>query len=485
METGVNTVTDQASTADKGAKKTRAEKRRPDLDTMYTINADGSRNFVQIADVKGRWQRVKKLVFAALIVIYAAIPWIPVGGNPAVLIDIPQRHAYLFGGTFTNQDFYLVFFIISGVGFSLFVLTALFGRVWCGFACPQTVFLEGVYRRVERWLEGTREARIRRNQGPLNFDKAWRKGLKHVLFLGLSFVIAHIFLSYFIPVEKLRAVITGNPADHWTAFFWSMFWTAVLYFNYSWFREQTCLIICPYGRLQSTLTDEDTILIGYDEVRGEPRSPGGRAGGDCIDCYRCVAVCPTGIDIRNGVQMECIGCSNCIDACNTIMERVGKPHGLIRYDSVRGFEKGGARRSFFRPRVFVYAFLMLLGASVFALSAAGRTSLDVKVLRQKGLPFAIEEGKIRNLYTLNLQNKTDRHRVFFLTPVISDDAASLDPEFIIPTKRIELDGLATRQVPVFAFIPREKWLEPFDLGVAIADSADGERQVVDLLFRGP
>ncbi len=462
-----------------------AGKRRPDLDSLYTVNEDGSRNFLHPADVSGRWQSRKNVIWAALMAIYAGLPWLKIGGEPAVLFDIPGRHAYLFGGTFTNQDFYLVFFLISGIGFSLFVLTSLLGRVWCGFACPQTVFLEGVFRKAERWIEGSRETRIRRNRKGPSFDRTWRKTVKHILYVLFSFVIAHIFLSYFIPVDKLRLVLTGNPADHPVAFFWSMFWTAVLYFDYAWFREQTCLIICPYGRLQSTLTDADTILIGYDEARGEPRSPKHEERGDCIDCYRCVAVCPTGIDIRNGVQMECIGCSNCIDACDAIMDRIGRPRGLVRYDSERGFETGGARRTFLRPRVFAYGFLMLLGAGVFTVAASHRSSFEVNVLRQKGLPFVIEEGRIRNLVTLHIQNKSPETRVFLIRPRLDETAGSFDIEFVIPTERVAIDGLGDREVPLFVSVTKERYHDPFKMGIAVTDSTGGTEKVISVRFRGP
>jgi cytochrome c oxidase accessory protein FixG len=311
----------------------RAGKRRPDLDTVYSINADGSRNFIQPADVSGRWQVRKNLIFGLLLLFYLGMPWVEIGGKPAIHIDLPGRAAHLFGATFTNQDFHLVFFLVSGMGFALFVLTSLWGRVWCGYVCPQTVFMEGVIRKVERLIEGPSYARVKRNQGPWNLDKAWRKALKHAVFIVVALGFAHAFVSYFLPIREL---LLSSPWEHRAAFLWTMFWAGVLYFDFAWFREQTCLIICPYGRLQSTLVDPDTVIIGYDARRGEPRSKRSETGGDCVDCFRCVEVCPTGIDIRNGLQMECIGCANCIDACDEVMDRIDKPHGLVRYDSERG-----------------------------------------------------------------------------------------------------------------------------------------------------
>jgi len=470
--------------AETTSKVRRADLRWPELDTVYTINPDGSRNFLHPADVKGRWQKRKNLIFAVLIVVYAALPWVRIGGHPAVYVDIPGRQAFLFGFTFTNQDFYLMFFLVTGMGFALFVVTSLWGRIWCGYACPQTVFLEGVFRRIERWIEGQRTVRIRRNLGPLTFDKVWRKTLKHVLFLGLSLAIAHVFLSYFIPLSELKKVLVSNPAEHWTAFLWTMFWTAVLYFDYSWFREQTCLIICPYGRLQSSLLDTDTIVVGYDRERGEPRSKVNDDGGDCIDCHRCVVVCPTGIDIRNGLQMECIGCANCIDACDEIMDKVGRPRGLVRYDSQRAFE-GGKRRKLLRPRVLAYAFLGLVGVAVFLGAARRREPFDVKVLRAAGLPYLLEEDRIRNLYTLHIQNKSPEDGVYFLEAGLPEGAEGTTPEFLVPQPRVEIASLADARIPVFAYVGRGEFGGAFPIEFTVTDSASGRAERVEARFRGP
>ncbi|MDO9171318.1 MAG: cytochrome c oxidase accessory protein CcoG [bacterium] len=461
--------------------KGRKERRRPDLDTVYSINADGSRNFLHPADVSGRWQVLKNLVFMVLLLVYAALPWLVIGGHPAVHVDLPARHAYLFGLSFTNQDFYLMFFVLTGVGFGLFVATALWGRIWCGYACPQTVFMEGVFRKFERWIEGPRVERIRRNLGPPTAGRFWRKLLKHVVFLGGSYVIAHVFLSYFFPPRQLLHVITGSPALHPTAFGWSMFWTAVLYFDFAWFREQTCLIICPYGRLQSSLIDQDTIIIGYDERRGEPRHKGRDEGGDCVDCYRCVEVCPTGIDIRNGLQMECIGCTNCIDACDDVMRRLGKPQGLVRYDSQRAF-LGEPRRPLLRARTVVYGCLGLLGLTVATLSAGSREGFQANALRQAGMPYLFEGGRIRNLYNLHLQNKGDRASTYSIA-LTSGDRPGL--ELILPQPIVRLDPLEDGQTPLFLYLDRALYTGSFPMTLTVTDSLTGETKDLDVQFRGP
>jgi cytochrome c oxidase accessory protein FixG len=469
------------STTEKERPKAPRKPRRrlPDLDSVYTINSDGSRNFLHPADVKGRFQVRKNVVFAILLVIYAVVPWIRVGGHPLVHIDLVDRSAYLAGHTFTNQDFYLLFFLVSGLGFALFVVTSLWGRIWCGYACPQTVFLEGVYRKIERLIEGPRDVRIRRNLGPWTADKAWRKGVKHAVFLGLAFLNAHIFVAYFIEPPELLQWMGGNPREHWATFLWVTVWTGLLYFDFAWFREQLCLIICPYGRAQSALVDTDTLVIGYDEKRGEPRSRKSEDGGDCIDCYRCVAVCPTGIDIRNGLQMECVGCANCVDACDDIMERVGRPKGLIRYDSKRGFD-GEPRRSLFRPRTIAYAVAALVGLGVFGVSLAGRSGFELLILRQRGLPYTLDESEIRNVFNLNVQNKSERRAVYHL------EAAAGDPvRLVVAQPRLEVESLADATTSIVARVDRGAYAGNVPVTVAVTDSASGERQDLDLTFRGP
>ncbi len=458
----------------------RRQKRRPDLDTVYSINADGSRNFLHPADVRGRWQVLKNLTWMVMILVYVALPWLQLHGRPAISIDLPGRNAYLFGLTFTNQDFYLMFFVITGIGFGLFVITALWGRIFCGFACPQTVFLEGVFRKIERWLEGPRVTRIRRNQGPNTFDKVWRKTLKHILMLAGSYVIAHVFLSYFIPARELMEIIQSSPKDHPSAFGWSMFFMLIMYFDYAWFREQTCIVICPYGRLQSSLIDEDTIIIGYDEIRGEPRSKGVEGGGDCIDCFRCVEVCPTGIDIRGGLQLECIGCTNCIDACDEIMDKIGKPRGLVRYDSQRSLD-GHKRRPLLRPRVFVYGFLGLIGLGVAGMSIGSRMNFHANALRAKGLPFSIEDGRIRNLYTIRVQNKSDRASTYHIR--LEDQIDGI--EMIMPQPDLHLDSLEDGRSPVFFYLDRDSYTGPFTLTLSVMDSLSGVVTNVKVTFRGP
>ncbi len=428
------------------AGRRRPPARRPDLDTVFSINPDGSRNAIQPADVRGRFQRRKQLLWGVLIGVYLLLPWATVDGRPAVLIDIARRHFYLFGQTFNAQDFWLAFFLISGLGFTLFVVAALWGRLWCGYACPQTVFLEGVFRRIERLVDGSAQQRVRLAAAPLTPRKVLRRLLKHALYLLVVLVITHSFLGYFMPVREMLQAVTRPPTEHPTAFLVVLVASVLIYVNFAWFREQLCIVVCPYGRLQGALYDQDTVVVGYDRQRGEPRGEVGSAGaGDCVDCYRCVAVCPTGIDIRNGTQMECVGCANCIDACDEVMARVGRPRGLVRYDSERGL--GGGGRRFWRGRVLLYGILLAIGATVFAVASLRRTPFEANLVRMAGPAFVLDGGVVQNAFQLHLVNKLPEAHEFTLS------AATADGEVILGERAVRLESLADRRVAVIVRVP--------------------------------
>ncbi len=414
-----------------------------------SLRTDGQRNVVHPADVKGRFATSRKGIFAVLIAVYVLLPWIQISGHPAVFLDIAARRFYLFGAAFNAQDTFLLFFLLSGMGFSLFVATAVFGRVWCGYSCPQTVFLEGVFRRVERWVEGPRATRMRRNSAPMNFDKFWRKTLKHILFLVLSSAVAHIFISYFVSLPRLWDMMHHSPADNISAFIWVFVLTSIMYLNFAWFREQMCMIICPYGRLQSVMTDLDTIVIGYDEGRGEPRGKKStRDVGDCVDCGRCVAVCPTGIDIRNGLQLDCIGCAACVDACDEIMVKLKRKKGLVRYDSQHGLR--GERKAFWRPRLALYAVLGVVGLTVaFFFGVQNHQDFEANLLRLGNTPYIQEtDGRVQNLFEVHVVNKKDAKHTYVITRPVDDGL-----EYIIAMPELTLEGGRGARVPIFVYSP--------------------------------
>jgi cytochrome c oxidase accessory protein FixG len=425
--------------------------RRPDVDTLFSINPDGSRNAIQPADVHGRFQRWKHGLWYLLIAFYLAVPWLRIDGHPAFLIDLPARHFYLLGQTFNAQDFWYSFFLISGLGFTLFVVAALWGRMWCGYACPHTVFLEGVFRRIERLIEGPAAARAKLDKAPMTAAKAVRRGTKLVVFFLIAAVISHSFLGYFMPSEVLLEAVTSSPTRHMTAFVFMVVTTLALFFNFTWFREQLCIVICPYGRLQAALYDPDTVLVGYDGNRGEPRGPAHQQGaGDCVDCYRCVAVCPTGIDIRNGTQLECVGCANCIDACDEVMVKIGRPKGLVRYDSQRGFETG--KRRFLRGRVFLYAFLLLLGVAVLTVALTARRPFEASLIRSPGRAYSLEDDgeRVHNVFDLQLINKRPGPRRFTITVQGPEGA-----ETLVSSAVVNLASLESLRIPVHVFVERD------------------------------
>ena len=447
-----------------------------------SLRSDGSRNYVHPADVKGRFTRLRYIIFSVLIAVYVVLPFIKIGGHPAVFMDIVNRRFYLFGSVFNAQDFWLMFFLLSGVGLSLLIVTAIKGRLWCGYACPQTVFLEGVFRRVERAIEGPRAQRLRRNAAGVTFDKIWRKTLKHAIFVVLALLLSHVFISYFVSLPSLVDMVQRSPAEHPTAFTWVVVMSAILWFNFAWFREQLCLIICPYGRLQSAMTDRDTMVIGYDYNRGEPRGKASDpSNGDCVDCKRCMVVCPTGIDIRNGLQMECVGCAACVDACDEIMTKVGREEGLIRDDSLNGLE--GKSKHVGRARVCVYGGIVTLWLVGAAFAFAQSSQFETNVLRLQGAPFSVVEGNVRNAVRVHLVNKTSSRQAFIVEPETESGL-----EYIIPQTRIELDSLGSTYLPILVQLPAEQMKPGIKMKVTISMEGNEGRKgtrIVEAPFVGP
>jgi cytochrome c oxidase accessory protein FixG len=453
---------------------------RPNRDAVTTIREDGSRLFLHPSDARGRFTNGRRWSGWLLIAIYLSLPWIPVGGHPAVFLDIADRRFHLFGFTLAFQDTWLMFFGITGLGFSLFFVTALLGRVWCGWACPQTVFLEHVYRRIERWIEGDAVARRRLDAAPWTAGKLVKRAGKQVVFFTISAVIAHLFLAYYVSVPELWSMMSAAPGTHWASFVFVFLFTAILYFNFAWFREQLCIVICPYGRLQSVLIDDHSLVIGYDAKRGEPR---GKVGvpdaGACIDCNRCVQVCPTGIDIRQGLQIECIGCAACIDACDEVMDKVKRPRGLVRYDSLTGF--AGGRTRWLRARIFVYLALLAVGAMVATWAVSTVRPANIAVSRLAGAPYFVTADSVRNQFLVRLVNKRDVPVRFVIT--LPDAPARLVRTGLDGV--VELAPLAEDVRPLIVQMTRTDYAGEFGLTVRVSDEAGTFTLEKTVRFVGP
>lgn len=388
-------------------------------DSIGTLTEEGKRAWVFPKKPSGKFYEYRKYVSYVLLAIFFVSPFIKINGNQFMLFNVLERRFNILGYPFWPQDFYIfVIMMIIGVVFIIF-FTAAFGRIFCGWICPQTIFMEMVFRRIEYWIDGDRGAQIRLDKQPWNADKIKKRLLKGFIFFVISFLVANVFLAYLIGSDRLLRYISEGPADHLSTLFSLLIFTGVFYFIFAWFREQVCIIACPYGRLQGVLLDNKSIIVAYDHKRGEREN--GRAKfkknedrealgkGDCIDCFQCVNVCPTGIDIRNGTQLECINCTACIDACDDIMEAVNLPKGLIRYASEENIEKKAKFK--FTPRLkgYVAVLVILIGVLIGLLFL--RSDVEASILRLPGSLYdRVDETTIRNAFTYKLLNKTTHDR---------------------------------------------------------------------------
>lgn len=448
---------------------------------IASMRPDGSRLMLHPAEVRGKWITWRRVVFAVLVLFYVGAPLLQVGGHPAVFLDVEHRKFYLFGNTFNAQDFWMIVLLAITFAFSLLFVTAWRGRVWCGWACPQTVFLEGVFRPLERLIDGPRERRLKAAREPWTVKKLARFALKQALFLAASIAVGHAATALFVTPQALSLMIVEGPAAHPEAFGLSTGFALIVFFNFAWFREQFCVVLCPYGRLQSVLHDKDSITVAYDERRGEPRGHLKTAGqaGDCLDCLKCVHACPTGIDIRQGLQMECLACNQCIDACDEVMVKVKKPKGLIRFLSVH--EQAGLPRVVARPRLFIYGAVVALALATLLASLALRTPFESNVLRPRGSnPWTVDGETVRNAFELHLVNKNPEASTFHVS-VTSPVPASI----VVGTPEVQLGSLLDARVPVSVSIDRRDLRRPVELTVEISDARSGKVKRQEVRFLAP
>jgi len=383
---------------------------QPDQRVLSTLEQDGSRRWLRPKLAIGRFWKSRRITAYILIAVFTLLPYLKINHKPAILLDIFGRKFTIFGLVFLPTDTALLALFLVTVGFTIFFLTALFGRVWCGWACPQTVYLEFLYRPIERLMGTTHNKKA----------SGWRSVVMYALFLLVSLYLANTFLAYFVGVGQLRHWVFGSPVDHPVSFIVVMIITGAMMFDFGWFREQMCTIACPYGRIQSVLTDRHSLAVTYDVNRGEPRGKMTRSTplsvvspessvlprGDCVDCGMCEAACPTGIDIRKGYQPECIACAQCIDACDAVMDKIGRSRGLIRFSSVAAM--AGEPQRLMRPRVYVYASVIVLLGSLLTFLIATKPQADVTVMRNVGRPFVItDNGLVENTMRVKITNRTE------------------------------------------------------------------------------
>ncbi|HEY9048857.1 MAG TPA: cytochrome c oxidase accessory protein CcoG [Ohtaekwangia sp.] len=399
-------------------------------DSIATVDEQGKRIWIYPKKPSGYYHRLRIVVTVFLLSLLFAGPFLKIGGQPLLLLNIVERKFVVFGQPFWPQDF--VILAITLITFFVFIIlfTVVFGRVWCGWMCPQTLFMEMVFRKIEYLIEGDAPAQRRLNKEPLTFEKLWKKTTKHIIFILISLLISHTVLAYIIGVQATYDIISHSPTENMAGFIALMVFTGIFYGVYARFREQACIAVCPYGRLQGVLLVKDSIVVAYDWLRGEPRgrlkkneTAAAAKHGDCIDCKLCVHVCPTGIDIRNGTQLECVNCTACIDACDDVMLKIGKPKGLIRFASYNSIQN--RIRKIITPRVIAYSVVLVALVGILTFVLATRSDVETTILKVSGTLYQrTDDGYISNLYNVEFVNKTF-HEISLVAKVESPEGAIL------------------------------------------------------------
>lgn len=462
----------------------------PNERVLSTMNVDGTRRWMRPTLSPGSWWNRRVVIAWALIVLFVALPLIQVGGKPSILLDLPRREFTFFGTTLLATDTVILMLFLLGVFMAIFLATALFGRVWCGWGCPQTVYMEFVFRPIERLIEGDRKAQERLDAQRL----PPRRVLKWAIFAVLSVVLANVFLAYFVGVDQLALWVLHSPAEHPQGFAVVAATSLMMFIDFAWFRDQMCVVACPYARLQSVLLDKRSLIVAYDVNRGEPRgklkkvatadlSLGAVQSGDCIDCKACVYTCPTGIDIRDGLQLECISCTQCIDACDTIMDKIGKPRGLVRYSSQQEIlDKAPltAKHRLARVRTVLYPLGLLVIFGLFLLALSRRTNADITVLRGIGAPFVVlQDGTIQNTLRVRIHNHSGKDKRYQVELTRAAGFQLVAPSNPIPVKGGELRTEGLFLLGKAAAIGKKR-----EIGVTV-DDGEGLKTQLSFQLLGP
>ncbi len=440
-------------------------------DHIPSITDDGKkRKWMYPRIIKGDLFLYRDIFSYILLLLLFSSPFIKINGEQLILLNVLERKFVFFGVIFWPQDFYLFVLALLTLIVSIVMFTAIFGRIWCGWACPQTIFMEMVFRKIENWIEGDHTAQRKLNESPLTMIKIVKKGAKHFIFLFISFLISNIFLAYIIGSDTLMKIITEPPAEHISGFISICIFTLVFYLVFSYLRELVCTVICPYGRLQGVLLDNQSMIVAYDYERGEPRGKlvkgTEQSIGDCIDCKLCVHVCPTGIDIRNGTQLECINCTACIDACDMVMERINRPERLIGFKSEDQIKTGAPFR--LSSKVYAYSAVLFILISVLSGLLISRSDIETTILRAGGTLYQLRDnGTVSNLYNAELVNKTSKIVKFELKPADQD----VKIQFIRKEDEINKGG----SVKVTFFIIRpQKGISKYKSEIGLRVFSDGK-----------
>jgi len=442
-------------------------------DSITTIDKQGHRSWIYPRKPVGKLYNARKIISYFLLVILFGAPFIRINGEPLLMMNVLSRKFVVFGQVFWPQDFYIFGMAMITMAVFIILFTVIYGRIFCGWICPQTIFMEMLFRRIEYWIEGDWKHQQMLDRATWNTEKIWKKTLKHFIFYGISFIIANVFLAYIIGSDALIKIITDPPAEHIGGLIAILLFSAVFYGVFAKFREQVCIVVCPYGRLQGVLLDRNSIVVAYDRLRGEVRSKFRKnetrqevKKGDCIDCNQCVNVCPTGIDIRNGTQLECINCTACIDACNHMMQKTGMKPGLIRYASETEIAE---RKPFvFTARMKAYSGVLMVLLIVMSVLLITRNDISVTLLRTPGMLYQQQEGgKISNLYNFKIINKSNRSFPVTLKP--------LDPDIeikIVGNNNIVINQQGVAEGALFIYADKsklKKMKSRFSIGIYSGD----------------